>query len=257
MAQISANANPGPERLYPWLAQNRAMTIVIVGAGRIGSSVLELATNVSLEITIIEQDPGRARELEPIEGCEVINGDATDHNTLLRARVGDADAVITTTEEDAANLMVLMLARDMGCETLVSVVHDEVNLPLFRQIGATVIENPQRLIAEYLFRGVRNPSIKDFMHVGESESEAEVFELAVEESAPIVDKTLEEADIEGWLPPSMIVVAVERDGEIMIPRGNTTIEAGDFVTVFSKEGATTDVTEPFDPSDESQPGEEE
>jgi len=224
------------------------MTIIIVGAGRIGSSVLELATDVDLEITVIEQDFGRVHEFESVEDCEVITDDATDRNTLRRARVGDADAIITTTEEDTTNLMVLMLARDMGCGRLVSVVHDETNLPLFRQLGTTVIENPQQLIAEYLFRGVRNPSVKDFMHVGDTESEAEVFELAVDETAPIVGKTLEEADVEGRLPPSMIVVAVEREGEIIIPRGHTTIEAGDLVTVFSKEGVTTAVTESFDPN---------
>lgn len=248
-SQNFAPANCRPEGLYPWTTQQCAMNIVIVGAGRIGSSVLKFASEASLEITVIEQEPERAHVLESTENCEVINGDATDRNTLRRADVGDANAIITTTAEDAANMMVLMVARDMGCERLVSVVHDEANLPLFRQLGATVIENPQRLIAEYLFRGVQNPSMKDFMHVGEPESDAEVFELAVGESAPIVDKTLEEADIEGWLPPSMIVVAVERDGEIIIPRGHTTIEEGDLVTVFSKEGATTAVTEPFDPTD--------
>jgi len=223
------------------------MSIVIVGAGRIGSSVLEMATDVDIEIRVVEQDPSRVNELESAENCEVISGDATDRETLLRARVDDADAVITTTEEDATNLMVLMVAREMGCDTLVSVVHQEANLPLFSQLGATVIENPQRLIAEYLFRGVWNPTIQDFMHVGDPKSEAEVFELAVDESAPIVAKTLEQADVEGLLPSSMIVVAVERDGEIIIPRGHTTVEAGDLVTVFSKEGVTDEVTEPFDP----------
>lgn len=225
------------------------MTIVIVGAGRIGSSVLELAVDSDVQITVIEQNPTRAQEFESIDHCEVITADATDRDTLHRARVGDAEAVITTTEEDATNMMVLMLAREIGCEGLVSVVHEEANLPLFRQLGATVIENPQRLIAEYLFRGVRTPNVTDFMHVGDADSDAEVIELAVGDAAPIGGKTLEEADVEGRLPSSMIVVAVERDGEIIIPRGHTTIETGDLVTIFSKEGTTAAVTDPFDPAD--------
>lgn len=226
------------------------MTTVIVGAGRIGSSVLEMAIKADTDITVIERKPQRAQELESSEHCRVINDDATDRDTLHKARVGEADAIIATTEEDATNLMVLMLASDMGCEKLVSVVHKETNIPLFEQLGATIIENPQRLIAEYLFRGIQDPGIQDFMHVGDAESDAEVFELVVGEDAPIVGQTLEEADVAGLLPPSMIVVAVERDGEIIIPRGDTEIKIGDFVTVFSKDGITQDVTVPFGPDED-------
>ena len=95
---------------------------------------------------------------------------------------------------------------------------------MFRELGATIIENPQQLIAEYLFRGTYNPGVQDFMNVGDANSDAEVFEISVSEGASIVGETLEEADIAGYLSPNMIVVAVERDGEIIIPRGHTEIE---------------------------------
>lgn len=223
------------------------MTTVIVGAGSIGSSVLEMAIDADIDLTVIERKSQRAHELESSDNCRVINDDATERDTLHKARVDEASSVIATTEEDATNLMVLMLARDMGCETLVSVVHEETNIPLFEQLGATIIENPQRLIAEYLFRGIQDPGIQDFMHVGDADSDAEVFELVVEDGAPIVGKTLEEADVAGLLLPSMIVVAVERDGEIIIPRGHTRIEPEDFVTIFSKDGISQEVTSPFGP----------
>lgn len=223
------------------------MTTVIVGAGRIGSSVLEMAIEADTELIVIERDPKRANESESPENCRVINDDATERDTLHRAQVDDAEAIIATTEEDATNLMVLMLARDMGCKTLVSVVHEATNIPLFEQLGATIIENPQQLIAEYLFRGIQEPGIQDFMHVGDTDSDAEVFEFVVEEGAPIVGKTLEEADVAGLLPASMIVVAVERDGDIIIPRGHTQIEPRDFITIFSKDGISQEVTSPFGP----------
>ena len=66
--------------------------------------------------------------------------------------------------------------------------------------------------------------------------------------ASIVGETLEEADVAGYLSPSMIVVAVERDGEVIIPRGNTEIESNDLVTVFSKDGVTQGVVTPFNPA---------
>ena len=223
------------------------MTAVIIGAGRIGSSVLELAADADVGVTVIERDHERAHDLDTSDDCHVIHDDATQRDTLHEAGVSDADAVIATTEEDAANLMVLMLARDLGCETLVSVVHDKANISMFQELGATIIENPQRLIAEYLFRGTYNPGVQDFMHVGDANSDAEVFEISVSEGASIVGETLEEADVAGYLPPSMIVVAVERDGEIIIPRGHTEIESHDLVTIFSKDGITEEVVMPFNP----------
>ena len=223
------------------------MTTVIIGAGRIGSSVLELAADADVGVTIIERDHERAHNLDTSDDCHVIHGDATERDTLQEAGVSDADAVIATTDEDAANLMVLMLARDLGCETLVSVVHDRANIPMFRELGATIIENPQRLIAEYLFRGTYNPGVQDFMNVGDANSDAEVFEISVSEEASIAGETLEEADVAGYLSPSMVVVAVERDGDVIIPRGHTKIESDDLITVFSKDGITEEVVTPFSP----------
>jgi len=85
------------------------------------------------------------------------------------------------------------------------------------------------------------------MHVGDANSDAEVFEISVSEGASIVGETLEEADVAGYLPPSMVVVAVERDGDVIIPRGHTKVESDDLVTVFSKDGITEDVVTPFNP----------
>jgi trk system potassium uptake protein TrkA len=106
------------------------------------------------------------------------------------------------------------------------------------------MQNPQRLIAEYLYRAVKRPSIVDFMRIGE---EAEVFEITVEPDAPITGKTLREADEKGLLEGELLVVAIERDdeGEPITPRGNTRVEAGDLLTVYSSKGATPEVTDVF------------
>jgi trk system potassium uptake protein TrkA len=115
---------------------------------------------------------------------------------------------------------------------------------LYRQIGVNTMQNPQHLIAEYLYRAVKRPSIVDFMRIGE---EAEVFEITVEANAPIAGKTLRQADEENLLDEGMLVVAIERNGNgsPITPRGDTTIEAGDLLTVYSSEGATPDVTDIF------------
>jgi trk system potassium uptake protein TrkA len=140
--------------------------------------------------------------------------------------------------------MVSLLAKELGVPNVVSVVHNPEHMNLFRQIGVNTMQNPQRLIAESLFRSVNRPSIVDYMRVGDV---AEVFEITVAEEAPIAGKTLIEADEEGLLGDETLIVAIEREDtdSPITPRGETGIEAGDLLTVYSGTGATPDVTDIF------------
>ena len=218
------------------------MYIVIVGAGNIGTPLIEIATKGGNEVVVIEQDEAKAEEADAEFDCLVIHDDATVRETLADAGVPRADALISTTDQDAVNIMVCLLAREFEVPAIVSVVHNPDHMSIFRQIGVNTMENPQRLIAEYLYRAVKRPSIVDYMRVGES---AEVFEITVSENAPIADRTISgAADL---LHEDMLIVAIEREGEAnpITPRGPTEIHAGDILTVYSGEGATPEVTDVF------------
>ena len=220
------------------------MYIVIVGAGQIGTPLIEMATRQGNEVAVIEYDRERADYAASEFDCLVLNDDATVKATLEDAGAGDADALISTTDRDATNIMVCLLANEIRVPTVVSVVHNPDHMNIFRQIGVHTIENPQRLIAEYLYRAVKRPAIIDFMQLG---GNAEVFEIVVSEDAPIAGKTLQEADAEGLLPEDMLVVAIEESGDDppITPRGGTRIEGGTVLTVYSASGATPEITDLF------------
>lgn len=74
---------------------------------------------------------------------------------------------------------------------------------------------------------------------------AEVAELAVAESAPVVGRTLQEAKREGLLADETLVITIERDGTVISPQGQTTLEAGDIVTILSPDGIDPDVLDVF------------
>jgi trk system potassium uptake protein TrkA len=220
------------------------MYIVIVGAGDIGTPLIEIATQGGNEVVVIERNAERANRAASQYDCLVIEDDATVKETLEDAGADRADALISTTDQDATNIMVCLLAQELEVPEVVSVVHNPEHMTLFSQIGVNTMENPQRLIAEHLYRAVKRPTIVDFMRIGET---AEVFEIEVEPDGSIAGKTLQEAADEDLLDSDMLVVAIERngEGEPITPRGNTRIEAGDLVTVYSGKGATPDVTDIF------------
>jgi trk system potassium uptake protein TrkA len=222
------------------------MYIVIVGAGDIGRPLIEIAVADGNEVVVVEHDDRRADRIASDHDCLVINADATVKDTLEDAGATHADAIISTTDQDATNIMVCLLSKELEVENIVSVVHNPEHMSVFRQIGVHTIENPQRLIAEYLYRSVRRPSIIDYMRVGE---QAAVFEISVDDDAPVAGTTLNEAASEGLITDDILIVAVEREGEDdslpITPRGSTTIEPGDVLTVYSAKGATPDVTDLF------------
>ncbi|MFB6088074.1 MAG: TrkA family potassium uptake protein [Haloarculaceae archaeon] len=218
------------------------MYVIVVGAGQIGSQVIDMLVEAGYEVVILEHDPDVADRVGREHDCLMLNADATVKDNLLEAGAEQADAIIATTESDATNMMVLMIAQELGIPSLVTVVQNHEHMSLFRQIGANVLENPQQLIAEYLVRAMQRPSIQDFMSL---EGNAEIFEITVTDAAPIAEMSLEETDEAGLIGEDVLIVAIERSGEVLTPRGSSVIHAGDLVTVFSREGATETVVEEF------------
>lgn len=220
------------------------MYLIVVGAGDIGTQLIDIATQTGNEVVVLERDRERAEIAANAFDCLVLNDDATVQDSLVDAGIKRADAVISTTDQDATNIMVCLLAGEFDVPNVVSVVHDPDHMNIFERVGANTLQNPQRLIAENLFRAVERPSVVDYMHVGDT---AEVFEIHVGEDASIAGKTLSTAATEGIVPEDVLVVAIERDDHTnpITPRGNTRIEAGDLVTVYSEQGATPKITDIF------------
>ena len=218
------------------------MYIIIVGAGRTGSKVIELATQDDHEVVVVERDQELAEEVSATYDCMVINADAASKEIMLEAGIQEADALISTTENDSVNLMIQMLGKQYGVDTLVSSINDPQHMELFGDLGVNVVESPHELNGQYLYRAVQRPAIRDFMQVGAG---GEIFELTVEDGAPIAGLSLIDADSEGLLPQETVIVAIVRDDGLYIPRGESDIQAGDTVTIFAKDGASDRITDAF------------
>lgn len=218
------------------------MYIVIVGAGRTGRRIVELATANQHEVVALEEDEERAGRLSADFDCLVLHGDAASRDLLEEAGIEEADVLITTTDDDATNLMVMMLGRDLGVPQLISSVSDPAHIPLFEDLGVHRVESPHRLSGEKFYRAVARPHVRDFMSLGNG---AEVAEIVLEAGAPLVEKPLSEIGKQ-LLPDDVILVAIERGGDLLVPKGDTTLKSGDMVTVLSLSGVTDSLMRSFE-----------
>ncbi|NIA09933.1 MAG: TrkA family potassium uptake protein, partial [Nitrospiraceae bacterium] len=157
----------------------------------------------------------------------IINADATVKETLENAEISRADAVVTTAD-DATNLLVISIAKNMGVRSLVSVVNSEENQPMFIEKGANIVGNPSTLMANYMYRAIKRPMIKDFMSLG---GHAEIFKIVLPEQSKIAGKKLKDIN----LPKRVSIIAIERNSDIIIPIPDTRLSAGDSVTVLARE----------------------
>lgn len=212
------------------------MYIIVVGAGGIGTALVEIAVRDRHNVVVIEKDPQKADHLSRRHDILVINADAASVDVLREAGADRADAIVATTGDDATNLMVVALAQKLEIPSIVSVVNNREHTELFRKLGANVMENPDVIVAEYLYNAVQRPKMKDLVTLSGG---AQVFRAVVTERSPLAGKSLREAGEEGLIPDGILIAAIEREGETLIPSGDTVILAGDLITVFSK-GHTSD-----------------
>lgn len=207
------------------------MYIIVVGAGGIGTALVEIAVRDRHNVVVIERDAQKADLLSRRHDVLVINADATSVEVLREAGAERADAIVATTGDDATNLMIVALAQKLEIPSIVSVVNNREHAELFRKLGANVMENPDVIVAEYLYNAVHRPKIKDLVTLSGG---AQVFRAVVTERSPLVGRSLRESGERGLIPDGILIAAIERGGETLIPSGATVIQAGDLITVFSK-----------------------
>lgn len=202
------------------------MYLIIVGLGGIGKSLVEIATKDKNDVVVIDEDEKRCREIAEKFDVLTIVGDATEKSTLEEANAQKANALIATTSDDADNLMMALTAKELGTKSTVAVVNQEEHADMFKKANITMLENPDMTVARHLYFSAKRPRIKDFITIGGGK--AEIFEVVIPEDSRATGKKLSQLKIKKG-----IVVAIERNGDVILPKGETVIEAGDQVTIFA------------------------
>ena len=211
------------------------MNIVIVGAGKSGVYLAEkLRAHHSL--TLIEPRPDRAEYVAArMPDVRVVRGDGCEPSVLDRANVGHADLVAALTGDDEDNLVISFLAKT----TLkVPLVFARTNHPknewLFtKQWGVDVAISTANVIYNLIEKEVSLGDVITLM--GLSAENMVIDELTLTSDAEAVGKTLAELD----LPKAAHIMAIISKGEIVVPRGDTVLNAGDEVLILSAIGEET------------------
>ena len=112
------------------------MNIIIIGGGKVGVSLCgKLKLKLEGEITIIEKDEERCKEIADALDATVINGDGVDMEILRD--IGNVDVVIATTRSDEVNLVSCLLAKSLGVKKVIALVNELKFEHIFENLGVS------------------------------------------------------------------------------------------------------------------------
>jgi trk system potassium uptake protein TrkA len=222
------------------------MHIIVVGGDLVGASFVALAVEEGHDVTLIEADGERAEALAERFDVRVLHASIGEGEILEEAGGDRAGALVATTHDDSANLMAMVLGRETGIQTLVTVVNEKHHKRLFDHLGVRVLVDPEVLVARHLYGMVCRPDVTESVVLP---SGGQAFELVVGDDAPLAGRTVSEATADGTLPPELVVLWRYRDddedGKGERVDGDTRFRPGDRFTVFSSEPPTDAQLEPF------------
>jgi len=220
------------------------MRIVILGAGQVGSF---LAKNLSSEheIVIIEKDKPTVERLRELLDVLIIEGDGDNPQILKEAEIDKCDIMLAVSGDDKTNILASSWSASVGVPKIIVRIRDRnyLDYPKILERPKVYIVNPGSIMAEKIISLISSP------YAWKTETLAmgkiKLLKLKVEETSPIVGKMLKDiGPAKAW-----IFVALSKNGEIMIPTGESRLDAGDYIFALGKPDVLSKLKELFNVED--------
>lgn len=197
------------------------MRVVIVGGGKIGGYLAKELRTEGHTVTVIEMDPAHARRVSQDTEALVLVGDGTDVRMLEEAEVDRCDFLLAVTGRDEDNLVACQLARvAFEVENVLARLNDPRNRATFDALRVPVVSVTD-LIAQVISREVDLSELVRVALLGRGE--VSILEVEIPESVP--SRVVSQIN----LPRSGVLVAVRRNGGVLVPGADTELRPGDRV----------------------------
>lgn len=201
--------------------------VIILGGGNLGYYLADRLSKSKIQVTLVEKDSDRCKELtEKLDNVLVIHGDGTDINLLEEEALDAMDAFVGTTGFDEENLLMALMAKQLGVGKSVAKISRSNYIKIIDRLGIDAAVNPAYITASNILKFIRGGKVISVsLLLG---GDAEVTEIIIGDDFPFIDRPLAKLK----LPKGMIIGAIVRDGDVIIPKGNSVIKANDRIVVF-------------------------
>ena len=208
----------------------KGLQIIIVGCGKVGTTLIEQLVREGHDITIIDQNAEIVQSISSLYDIMGLVGNGASYGVQMEAGIENADLIIAVTDSDELNLLCCTVARQVAnCAAIARVRNPDYGKEigyLREKLGLAMIINPELEASKEAARVLYLPTaleVNSFAH-----GQAEMIKFKVPEGNKLAGMTI--ALLGRDITQNILICAVERDGEVYIPSGNFRVEAGDIIS---------------------------
>ena len=202
------------------------MRVVIAGGGNVGSFIARELRTAGHAVLVLEQSARTVeRHASDGDGIDWVVADACEFRSLEAAHLAGTDVVVAATGDDEDNLVVSLLARqEFGVPRTIARVNHPENRWLFNETwGVDVAVSTPHMLTALVEEAVSVGSLVRLLRF--EQGKVTLVEVTLVAASPIIGKALRDVDT----PHDATIVAVIRDQHVVVPRGDTVLQAGDEV----------------------------
>ncbi|SNX54633.1 TrkA family potassium uptake protein [Thermoanaerobacterium sp. RBIITD] len=201
------------------------MSIMIVGAGRLGSFLAKLMEEKNKEVVVVEKDEAKIEKLRKDLRCSIMIGDGCNSDILKKAGIIGAEIVVAATGHDEDNLIICQLAKyEFGVSRVVSRINNPKNEWLFtKDMGVDAAVSSARIIAKLIEEEAEISSLTTIINL--AEGKISLVRSIIEKNSKAAHKLIKDLK----LPDDCVIMSIVRDNKVLLPNGNTKILPGDEV----------------------------
>ena len=200
---------------------------MIIGGGKTGYYLAGKLAEFGIAVKLIEKSKERCYYLSThLDDVMVLHGDATDISLLEEENLDEMDAFVAATGFDEENLLLALIAKQRGVEDVISKVSHQSYKDLIEKMGIDMALNPLDIVASTILRYIQGS--KKIIASLLIQGQAEIMEIIASDEMKLANVPLKDVH----LPEGVLIAAIHRGQQVIIPNGDTKILDGDKVTIF-------------------------
>lgn len=211
----------------------QGLNIIIVGCGKVGSTLIEQLSKEGHDITIIDNDAEKIAKTANLYDVMGLVGNGASYSVQMEAGIDNADLIIAVTDSDELNLLCCTVAKRVGdCAAIARVRTPDYSKEasyLREKLGLTMIINPELEAARETARILFLPTaleVNSFAH-----GQAELIKFKIPDSNILDGMTI--AHLGRDITSDILICAIERNGEVYIPGGDFQMAKGDIISLVA------------------------
>ena len=219
----------------------RKRGVVIAGGGETGYHLARALESRRFAVVLMDSDHERCEFLAAhLKHATVVNCDACRRVDLEEERVGSADVFVAATGDDENNIMACVEARELGAESIISIVGRPDYANVVHKLGIDETVSPREVVARQVMAFLNTGAVI-FRNSLLSGGGIDIIEIEVVEGAPVTEHVLAGIDF----PPQCLVAAVIHESYVQVPGADDRLTPGDTVVVLAADAAVDDTLKLF------------